>query len=63
MLPFCEFGRRKGIHQTKNGRGGKCKITAKVAAAYETSTCRESTARYEFPRLEAGEDVKLGLKT
>ncbi|MDE5086218.1 MAG: hypothetical protein O4805_03275 [Trichodesmium sp. St16_bin2-tuft] len=34
-----------GLHQTKNGRFGKCKTTAKVAAASETSTRIGATAR------------------
>ena len=34
-----------GQSETKNGRGGKCKTTAKVAAARETSTRRGATAR------------------
>ncbi|MDE5089071.1 MAG: hypothetical protein O4805_18880 [Trichodesmium sp. St16_bin2-tuft] len=38
-----------GIHQTKNGLLGKCKTTAKVAAAFETSTRIRATARL-FPR-------------
>ena len=35
--------------ETRNGRVGKCKTTAKVAAACETSTRIGSTAR-SFPR-------------
>ena len=31
--------------ETKNGRGGKCKTTAKVEAACETSTRTGATAR------------------
>ncbi|MCL2937112.1 MAG: hypothetical protein MGU50_11320 [Trichodesmium sp. MAG_R02] len=50
-----------GIHQTKNPRVGKCKISAKVAVACETSTRRETKARYEFPCLKAGKDVKSVL--
>ena len=34
-----------GHTETLNGRGGKCKTTAKVAAASETSTPRGATAR------------------
>ncbi|MDE5087531.1 MAG: hypothetical protein O4805_10415 [Trichodesmium sp. St16_bin2-tuft] len=34
-----------GLHQTKNRRVGKCKTTAKVAAACETSTRIGVTAR------------------
>ncbi|WP_293081712.1 RNA-guided endonuclease TnpB family protein [Okeania sp. SIO3B5] len=34
-----------GHSETKNGRGGKCKTTAKVATACETSTHRGVTAR------------------
>ncbi|MDE5084989.1 MAG: hypothetical protein O4859_28815 [Trichodesmium sp. St18_bin1] len=34
-----------GQSETKNGRGGKCKTAAKVAAARETSTRRGATAR------------------
>ncbi|NEN89501.1 MAG: IS200/IS605 family element transposase accessory protein TnpB [Okeania sp. SIO3H1] len=34
-----------GHSETRNGRGGKCKTTAKVAAACETSTRRGATAR------------------
>ncbi|MDE5090058.1 MAG: hypothetical protein O4805_24205 [Trichodesmium sp. St16_bin2-tuft] len=38
-----------GIHQTKNGRVVKCKTTAKVVTACETSTRIGATARF-FPR-------------
>ncbi|MDE5087136.1 MAG: hypothetical protein O4805_08250 [Trichodesmium sp. St16_bin2-tuft] len=38
-----------GLHQTKNGLVGKCKTTAKVAAACETSTRIGAKARL-FPR-------------
>ncbi|MDE5088272.1 MAG: hypothetical protein O4805_14495 [Trichodesmium sp. St16_bin2-tuft] len=34
-----------GHTETKNGWVGKCKTTAKVAAACETSTLRGATAR------------------
>nr|WP_293096988.1 zinc ribbon domain-containing protein [Okeania sp. SIO2F4] len=34
-----------GQPETKNGRGGQRQTTAKVAAAYETSTRRGATAR------------------
>ena len=34
-----------GQSETLNGRGGKCKTTAKVAAASETSTRQGATAR------------------
>ncbi len=34
-----------GQSETKNGRGGKCKTSVKVAAAYETSTRRGAKAR------------------
>ena len=37
-----------GQFETKNGRFGKCKTTAKVAAACETSTRIGATARL-FP--------------
>ncbi|MDE5086664.1 MAG: hypothetical protein O4805_05705 [Trichodesmium sp. St16_bin2-tuft] len=37
-----------GLHQTKNRRVGKCKISAKVAAARETSSRIGATARL-FP--------------
>ena len=38
-----------GQSQTKNGRVGKCKTTAKVATVCETSTRIGATARL-FPR-------------
>ena len=38
-----------GYLETKNGRVGKCKTTATVAAARKTSTCIGATARL-FPR-------------
>ncbi len=40
-----------GESETKNGRGGKRKTTAKVAAVNETSTRRGATARQESPCL------------
>ena len=46
-----------GHTETKNGLLGKCKTTAKVATACETSTRRGARARYESPYLQAGEDV------
>ncbi|MDE5087829.1 MAG: hypothetical protein O4805_12065 [Trichodesmium sp. St16_bin2-tuft] len=47
-----------GIHQTKNGLLGKCKTTAKVETACETSTRIGATARL-FPRLTLGKGVNL----
>jgi hypothetical protein len=52
-----------GIHQTKNGRVGKCKTTAKVAAARETSDLTElngpKVAKVTFKgKLEKGGSVQ-----
>ena len=48
-----------GQSETKNGRVGKCKTTAKVAIARKTSTPIGATAWYVFPCLTAGENVNI----